>query len=158
MKILITYDPSNDAVLRTAKMVSELLRRTGAEIELVDISQKEIDILAPYDKLIIGGELWFGKFSANVQKYLSKNAQEILLKPTYLFVHAYANDEVFQEQLAKTLPLEVLAHAFTFNLGMNVDMDGLNPIEKISWKFTGQKAETAADDDLVKAMVSVIQG
>ncbi len=100
MKILVTYDPHNEAVTKTAKLVSELIRREGAEVETVDISQKEIDILAPYDRIVVGGDLWFGKFSPAVQKYLIRNKEELVLKPTYIFMHAYVGSEKFQQEVS----------------------------------------------------------
>lgn len=156
MRILVTYDSHNEQVPKTAKMVAELLRRGNNEVDLVDLAQKEIDILVPYEKIVIGGALWFGKLDEWMRKYLIKNQTELLIKPTFLFIHAYVGTALFQSQLASTLPIEILSHALTFNLGMNVDTDELNPVEKIKWKVMHQKVETPIDDERVREFVSFV--
>jgi menaquinone-dependent protoporphyrinogen oxidase len=156
VRILVTYDPHNEQVPKTAKFVAEMLRREGNEVELADLSQKEIDILVPYDKILVGGDIWFGKLGGVMRKYLLKNQTELLIKPTFLFIHSYAGDEEFKSQLVRALPLEILSHALTFNLGMDVDTDELNPIEKIKWKLTGQHVDTPSDEQNIREFIGFV--
>lgn len=156
MRILVTYDSHHEEVEKTARFIAEILRREGKEVELADIIEKEIDILAHYDKVVIGSALWFGRLDSAIQKYIQKNQTELLIKATFLFIHAYVNDEAFQAQLARSLPLGVLAHAVTFNLGMDVDTDELNPLDKIKWKALGQKVETGLDEAKIREFIACV--
>lgn len=156
MKILLTFVGRTKSVLDSTRLLAELFRRKGHSVDSQDLLRKEIDVLAPYDAVIIGGAMWFGKLDTELVSYLSKNEQELLLKPVYIFVHSYLSAEKFQKQISKQIEPKILEHARTFNLGLNVEFSALGFLDKLKWLATMQRAEFTENDETLEDLVTVV--
>lgn len=156
MNILLSYDPQNSLPESSARLISELLRRNGHHLEVINMNERMLSVLSSYDVVILGGVIWFGKVSEKLSRFIETHQSELVNQPLYLYFHSYANDDLFQQQVASSVPLPVLQHAYTTNLGLKVNYSLLNPWEKIRWKLTGQQAEVDDSIEAAKSLVDVI--
>lgn len=157
MRILVAYDSKIEQVEQAAKQVGELARRqTQADVDYVDLRRKQLNVLAHYDKIVLGGGVWFNEITDDLVKYVWRNKTELLIKPLFIFFTSYHGEERFKQIVSKDLPLEVLEHGQTFNLGLNVEQNFLSPLDRIRWKLTGQKEETALTRESVTEFANVV--
>lgn len=156
MKYLLVFDPNNEQVADVAKVLAENIRRAANEVETVNLAERELDVLAPFDEIVLVGALWWGKLGMRLTKYLAKNQQELLIKPLDMVVMSYLDTTSFQSTVGPQIPQPVLDHAQTYQLGLNVDYATLNPIAKIRWMLTRQTVMHALDPKEIQQIAADI--
>lgn len=157
MKVLVVFESSNEYVVQSAKYLAEMLRRGGIEVDSYDARKKQGNImLASYQMIIVGSVVWRGKVSKHIHSYLLDNKQELINKPMYIYLFSHLSTEEFQNQVSKNLPIEILEHAETVQLGMDVEYKYLGPIDKIVWSISGQKVIKPRNEEELPALVSMI--
>ena len=128
MKILIAYASKNgstrDCVLRLAE------RMHHADVTLADL-EKGTPSLDPYDVVVFGSSVRFGKLLPAATRFLKEHKAQLLQKKLALFLCCgYAHE--YEYYLQKLFPEEMLQHSVqTLYFGGTLRKDGLSFFDKM---------------------------
>ncbi len=132
-KVLFVQDIKKDQASKSIKYFMEELRREGHVINKFDLltDEKELNLLN-HDVIVLTAEIWFGGISSRLTGLLKTNYEELKEKELKLLLFTHeADTEAFQKFLLKHFPLEILEHAKSYQLGIDVEYSDLSPMDKI---------------------------
>ena len=84
-RILIVYSTTDGHTLRICERLRELVEAQGHQVTLVPVAQAQDAELEPYDKIVVGASIRYGKHSPAVVDFMNRNAALLNHKPGAFF-------------------------------------------------------------------------
>jgi menaquinone-dependent protoporphyrinogen oxidase len=78
-----------------ARLLREVLASRGLEAEARPAS--EVDEVADYDAVIVGGALYMNRWHRHARRFISRHARELARKPVWLFSSGPLDDSATQQ-------------------------------------------------------------
>ena len=82
-RILVTYASKYGATAEIAERIGEVLRQVGLETDILPAKHK-LD-LSPYDAVILGSAVYYGRWRKDAVKFLKKKEKELTRSEVWLF-------------------------------------------------------------------------
>ncbi len=149
MNTLIAFAGKYGCTEKCANLVSEKL---NGSVEILDLNKiKDVDI-DKYEKLIIGGSLYFGKVPKEVSEFCSEYIDSLKGKRIGLFVCGMQTDTA-EAAIKENFPLELLKISQTTDFfGGEFIIDKMNFMEKMIVKKIAKTKTNVSDihEDRIK--------
>lgn len=84
-RILIAYSTVDGQTLKICERIRSSLEREGHAVELADLGQGRNVDAAPYDKLVIGASIRYGRHRAHVYEFVERHRRALEEKPSAFF-------------------------------------------------------------------------
>jgi menaquinone-dependent protoporphyrinogen oxidase len=84
-RILIVYSTTDGHTLRICERLRGLVEPQGHQVTLVPVAQAQDAELKPYDKIVVGASIRYGKHSPLVVDFIQRNEQALNGKPSAFF-------------------------------------------------------------------------
>jgi len=84
-RILIAYSTVDGHTLKICRRLQQLLESDGHSASLAEIGASLNIDLAPYDKLVIGASIRYGKYREDVFKFIKAHHRSLEQKPSAFF-------------------------------------------------------------------------
>jgi menaquinone-dependent protoporphyrinogen IX oxidase len=120
MKALIVYGTRYGATTGTSEEIAKILRDEGFDVNVVNAKQEKVKDIQPYELVVVGTGVAFGRWTGEVENFLKKNESELARKKVAIFVSTM---KTVSEREGKTADVES---------ARNWDIDGKLP--KYSFK------------------------
>ncbi|WP_273327241.1 flavodoxin domain-containing protein [Vallitalea guaymasensis] len=91
----------------TEKCIKVLRNDLQGEVKIVNIQQEMIKDISCYDKIIIGGPIYVGRFQKKLRRFCADNLQILLDKKIGLFVTCSVGGDIAIKQLNDAFPSEL---------------------------------------------------
>lgn len=104
MSVLIVYSTKYGF---TEKCIEVLTEKLKGEIKVVNIQHEIIKDISRYDKIIIGGPIYVGRFQKKLRRFCLDNLQILLDKKLGLFVTCSVAGDIAIKQLNDAFPNEL---------------------------------------------------
>lgn len=128
MKTLIVYASRQGCCEKSAAMLS---RRLGDDASLVALGADTRIDLAPYDMVIVGGPIYYGRLEGRVRRFCRQHLDGLLQKRLGLFICCMESGEQAAEELREAFPHELLVHATASGFfGGEIALERLNFVER----------------------------
>jgi menaquinone-dependent protoporphyrinogen oxidase len=96
--VLVAYGSKRGSTKEVAEAIAEKLNHVGRKVEVRRAA--DVEDLTPYDSVVLGGSLYFGRWHADAVCFLSKHRRELSYRPVAVF--AFGPQTVEPEDLAKS--------------------------------------------------------
>ncbi len=83
LTLLVAYGSKRGSTREVAEALAKKLRTSEREVELRPAA--DVDDLAPYDGIVLGGSLYFGRWHEDAVRFLSKHRRELAERPVAIF-------------------------------------------------------------------------
>lgn len=83
MRALVTYATKKGSTAGIAEAIGEELKRMGLEADVRPV--EEVRDVRPYDAVILGSAIYFGKWRKEALRFGSRHADVLLGKPVWMF-------------------------------------------------------------------------
>jgi menaquinone-dependent protoporphyrinogen oxidase len=83
MKLLVAYGSKHGSTQEVAAAIAETMRNYGRKVELRRAA--EVEDLTPYDGVVLGGSLYFGRWNEDAVRFLSKHRRGLSALPVAVF-------------------------------------------------------------------------
>ena len=83
--ILIIYSTTDGHTVEICRRIIEVLEQSGHHIKLVNVTDASGMDLAPFDKIVIGASIRYGKHSPQIVEFIAKNETMLDSKPNAFF-------------------------------------------------------------------------
>jgi menaquinone-dependent protoporphyrinogen oxidase len=84
-RILIIYSTTDGHTRKICGRLQEVVRSRSHEATVVAMSEEPDIDLAPFDKIVIGASIRYGKHQPQVRRFIDRNQQTLESKPSALF-------------------------------------------------------------------------
>jgi len=81
--LLATYGSRHGSTQEVAEAIARRLRMGGLEVEVRRAA--EVDDLTPYEGVVLGGALYFGRWHEDAARFMAKHRRELATKPPAVF-------------------------------------------------------------------------
>jgi menaquinone-dependent protoporphyrinogen oxidase len=81
--LLVAHGSKHGSTEEVAEAIAQRLRKRGLEVELRGAS--EVEDLTPYDGVVLGGALYFGRWHQDAARFLAKHRRELAEQPPAVF-------------------------------------------------------------------------
>jgi len=98
LPLLVAFGSKRGSTREVAEAIALKLRQAGREVELR--CGRKIEDLTPYDGVVLGGALYFGRWHNDAVRFLLKHRQKLSELPVAVF--ALGPQTAEQEDLAKS--------------------------------------------------------
>ena len=128
MKTLVAFASRQGCSEKSARLIRRML---GSECDVIDLDiESDVD-LAPYDTVVIGGPIYYGRMRASVRYFCETNLQALLARRIGLYICCMQQGEVAVQELHEAFPAELLAHASASGIfGGDIHMERINFLER----------------------------
>jgi menaquinone-dependent protoporphyrinogen oxidase len=128
MKTLIVYVSKQGCCEKSATM---LLHGLGNEATMVELDADTRLDLKPYDTVIIGGPIYYGRLEGRVRRFCRRHMEALLQKRLGLFICCLETGEQADEELHEAFPPELLSHAVASGFfGGEIALERLNFVDR----------------------------
>jgi menaquinone-dependent protoporphyrinogen oxidase len=129
MNAIIIYATRYGCTERAAMLVGAVLSEKPV---VVNLAEKRMPDLAPYDTVILGTPIYVGKGEKSMDRFVAKNLETLKSKRLGLFVCAGEEDEALSnKQIEKAFSPELVLHASVkANLGGELDYRKISAFTK----------------------------
>ena len=103
MKTLIVYGTRYGATAGTSEEIAKVLKADGFDVKVVNSKEEKIKDIDPYDLIIVGSGLQFGKWTGEAEDFLKRFQKELAQKKVAVFVSTM---KTVTEREGKTEELE----------------------------------------------------
>jgi menaquinone-dependent protoporphyrinogen oxidase len=86
MKTLLIYGTRYGATEGTSEEIAKVLQTEGFDVKVVNAKKEKINDIAPYDLIIVGTGLQFGRWTGEVEDFFQQFQKELGLKKLAIFV------------------------------------------------------------------------
>lgn len=155
MRTLIVYTTKHGCVEKAANILNEKL---GGDADLVNLMDELEPDLDPYDAVILGGSIYYGKIQKEMIQFTKNYLAELDQKRIGLFICGAApNPDVKQKELMEAFPGTLYEKAVYKDVfGDEINFDKLNFMEKMVLRFvkgtlTAKKGSTNLSVDKIDA-------
>lgn len=153
MKALFLVDSQLSDILGLAKTLAEFVRRSAPlEIDIVDLGRQQSHVISRYDFLVVIGGIWRGGVTTNLVKAITLQSESISSISCAIVLGTHLSSKEFKRAVSKSLPLDVLQNAVTYNIGRKFEYAHLNPIDKLWWNISRQKMSNPYSEDKVAGL------
>jgi menaquinone-dependent protoporphyrinogen oxidase len=83
VKLLVAYGSKHGSTREVAEAIAETLEKAAHEVELHRAA--DIEDLTPYDGVVLGGSLYFGRWHNDAVGFLSKHRRKLSVLPLAVF-------------------------------------------------------------------------
>jgi menaquinone-dependent protoporphyrinogen oxidase len=83
MALLVAYGSKHGSTREVAEAIAKKLRDAGREVEVRCAA--EVGDLAPYDGVVLGGSLYFGRWNQDAVRFLARHERELSKLPVAVF-------------------------------------------------------------------------
>ena len=83
MRLLVAYGSKRGSTQEVAETIADTMKSAGREVELRRAA--EIEDLTPYEGVVLGGSLYFGRWHEDAARFMSKNRRELSKMPVAVF-------------------------------------------------------------------------
>ncbi|WP_025026829.1 flavodoxin domain-containing protein [Caldalkalibacillus mannanilyticus] len=141
MKTIIIYTTKYGCTEKVALLLKEHLK---GEVQLLNLLKEKAPSLKSFDRVIIGGSIYFGKIQKELTEYMNESVPELLEKPLGLFICAGApEEETRKQELKQSFPEILLKHSSCQAiLGSEVDYDKLRLFDKLIFRVVSKSKES----------------
>ena len=84
-RILIVYSTTDGHTLRICEALRGLIEPQGHQVTLVPVAQARDAELGPYDKIVVGASIRYGRHSPMLVDFIERNAQALNRKASAFF-------------------------------------------------------------------------
>ena len=84
-KILIMYSTTDGHTLEICQYLKRVIERNGNDVSLHSIDDESYVDIMPFDKIVLGASIRYGKHSKQVYRYIEANEQILDSKPNAFF-------------------------------------------------------------------------
>jgi menaquinone-dependent protoporphyrinogen oxidase len=81
--LLVVYGSKHGSTQEVAAAIAKRLTQAGRDVELR--RARDVDDLTPYDGVVLGGSLYFGRWHKDAVRFLSKHRRELSERPVEVF-------------------------------------------------------------------------
>lgn len=81
--MLVAYGSKHGSTEKVAEAIAEKLKHAGRDVELRRAA--DVEGLTPYDSVVLGGSLYFGRSHGDARRFLSKHRRELSGLPVTVF-------------------------------------------------------------------------
>jgi menaquinone-dependent protoporphyrinogen oxidase len=81
--LLVAYGSKHGSTQEVAEAIARRLRKSGLEVELR--SAADVADLTPYDGVVLGGALYFGRWHQDAVRFLAKHRRELAAQSPAIF-------------------------------------------------------------------------
>jgi menaquinone-dependent protoporphyrinogen oxidase len=132
MKVLVAYRSKYGFTEGCAKMLAERIR---GEVELLELRQRKLVSLAPFDVVLLGGSIYGGAIQREVSAFCNRQREALLERPVGLFLCCLYEGEKAQAQMQEVFPGWLLAHAIgSYHLGGGFEIEKLRFLDRFMAK------------------------
>ena len=86
MKTLLVYGTRYGATATTAKEIARVLDEAGFDVKVANAKEEKIKDLSPYELVVVGTGLQFGRWTGEVEGFLKKHQKELVEKKVAIYV------------------------------------------------------------------------
>jgi len=83
LTLLVAYGSKRGSTREVAEALAKKLRTSEREVELRPAA--DVDDLAPYDGIVLGGSLYFGRWHEDAVRFLFTHRRELAERPVAIF-------------------------------------------------------------------------
>jgi menaquinone-dependent protoporphyrinogen oxidase len=83
LPLLVAHGSKHGSTQEVAEAIAQRLRKKGLEVELRRAA--EVEELTPYDGVVLGGALYFGRWHQDAARFLAKHRRELAAQPPAVF-------------------------------------------------------------------------
>jgi len=83
MRLLVAYGSKRGSTQEVAETIADTMKSAGREVELR--RAVEIEDLTPYEGVVLGGSLYFGRWHEDAARFMSKHRRELSKMPVAVF-------------------------------------------------------------------------
>jgi menaquinone-dependent protoporphyrinogen oxidase len=83
MRLLVAYGSKRGSTQEVAETIADTMKSAGREVELRRAA--EIEDLTPYEGVVLGGSLYFGRWHEDAARFMSKHRWELSKMPVAVF-------------------------------------------------------------------------
>lgn len=128
MKTVVVYAGSQRCCEKSAAM---LVSGLGGDATLVSLDEETRLDLSPYDTVIIGGPVYFGRLDGRVRRFCRQHQEVLLLKRLGLYVCCVESGELTDEEVHELFPPDLHAHAEVVSFfGGEMALERLNFVQR----------------------------
>ena len=86
MKTLLVYGTRYGATEGTSEEIAKILQTEGFEVKVANAKKEKINDITPYDLIIVGTGLQFGRWTGEVEDFFQRFQKELAPKKLAIFV------------------------------------------------------------------------
>ena len=119
MKTLLVYGTRYGATASTSAEIAKVLQSEGFDTKVVNAKEEKIKDISPYELVIIGSGMQFGRWTGEAENFLKKFQKELVQKKVALFISTMktvTEREGKIEELEKTRKMELEDKVTKYNL------------------------------------------
>jgi len=119
MKTLIVYGTRYGATASTSVEIAKILQSEGFDTKVVNAKAEKIKNISPYELIIVGSGMQFGKWTGEAEDFLKRFQKEFAQKKVALFISTMktvTEREGKTEELEKTRKMELEDKVAKYNL------------------------------------------
>ena len=83
LPLLVAYGSKHGSTQEVALAIAQRLRKKGLEVELRRAA--EVEDVTPFDGVVLGGALYFGRWHQEAARFLAKHSRELAEQPPAVF-------------------------------------------------------------------------
>ena len=84
-RILIVYSTTDGHTRRICDRLQQVIEQQAHQVTLVSVKEQPDVDLRPFDKIVVGASIRYGKHSAQITHFINRNAQLLDSKPNAFF-------------------------------------------------------------------------
>lgn len=144
MKTVIIYATKYGSAKKAAE---KLKNKLSGDPLLINIDQDAVPPLAPFDTVVLGSSIYFGKINKQLTQYISRHESELLTKRLGLFIcGGIPNEEELKKELENAFPSTLHEHATVeTNFGYEINYDQLKLYERFIMKVIAKTKENTSN-------------
>jgi menaquinone-dependent protoporphyrinogen IX oxidase len=119
MKTLLVFGTRYGATASTSEEIARVLRSEGFDVKVVNAKEEKIKDISPYELVIVGSGMQFGRWTGEAEDFLKKFQKELVQKKVALFISTMktvTEREGKIEELEKTRKMELEDKVTKYNL------------------------------------------
>ncbi len=119
MKALLVYGTRYGATASTSAEIAKVLQSESFDVTVVNVKEEKIKDISPYDLIIVGSGMQFGRWTGEAEDFLKRFQKELSQKKVALFISTMktvTEREGKTEELAKTRKMELDDKVAKYNL------------------------------------------
>jgi menaquinone-dependent protoporphyrinogen IX oxidase len=119
MKTLLVFGTRYGATASTSEEIARVLRSEGFDVKVVNAKEEKIKDISPYELVIVGSGMQFGRWTGEAEDFLKKFQKELVQKKVVLFISTMktvTEREGKIEELEKTRKMELEDKVIKYNL------------------------------------------
>lgn len=98
--VLVVYGSKRGGTAEIADAIVEVLLNEGIDADLAAAS--EIDDIAEYDAVIVGGALYMGRWYRDARKFVERHVAELRARPVWMFSSGPLDDSATEHDIPPT--------------------------------------------------------